>query len=70
MGSSAETFTSPVTITVGPLSAKFVKINKDQIKDIARDCIPCEGPDGETEGSCKDDSLKKNGEKYEITNLN
>ena len=58
-----ETFTSPVKIIVGPLSAKFIKINKDLLKSIAKSCIPCEGPDGETEGDGNDDSRKKNGAK-------
>ena len=63
LGSSAETFSSPMKFIVGPLSAKFIKINKDLIKGIAKGCLPCEGPDGETEGYCKDDSRKKDGEK-------
>merc|ERR1719364_75913 len=63
IGASAETFKSPVKILVGGLSKKFIKIDKDLIKGIAKGCIPCEGPDGETEGYCKDDSRKKDGEK-------
>jgi len=58
VGASAETFTSPVKILVGPLSSKFIKIDKDLIKGIAKGCIACEGPNGETEGYCKDDSRK------------
>merc|ERR1719456_446828 len=64
IGASAETFKSPVKIIVGGLSKKFIKINKDLIKWIAKGCIPCEGPNGETEGYCKDDSRKdSDGEK-------
>jgi sodium-dependent phosphate cotransporter len=64
VGASAETFKSPVKVLVGGLSSKFIKINKDLIKGIAKGCIPCEGPDGETEGFCKDDSRKdSDGEK-------
>ena len=63
LGSSAETFTSSIKIIVGPLSAQFIKINKDLIKGIAKGCILCEGPNGEIAGHCKDDSRKKEGEK-------
>ena len=63
MESSAETFTSPVKFIVRPLSAKFIKLTKDLIKGVAKTCIPCEGPDGETEGDCNADSRKKNGAK-------
>lgn len=58
VGASAETFTSPVKILVGGLSSKFIKIDKDLIKGIAKGCLACEGPNGETEGYCKDDSRK------------
>merc|ERR1719456_1027184 len=58
IGASAETFKSPVKIIVGGLSKKFIKINKNLIKGIAKGCIACEGPTGETEGYCKDDSRK------------
>merc|ERR1712203_162865 len=63
VGSSASTFKSPVKILVSPLSKAFISINKDIIKGIAKGCIECVGPNGES-GFCKDDSRKdKNKEK-------
>lgn len=76
VGASASTFKSPVKILVGPLSKKFISIDKDIIKGIAKGCIECtigekdisngsEGSIGEL--GCKDDSRKdKEGEKIKM----
>jgi sodium-dependent phosphate cotransporter len=68
VGSSVETFKSPVKILVGPLSSQFIKINKDLIKGIAKGCLPCVGATVNatevTDGYCWDNSRKdKEGEK-------
>merc|ERR1719395_302315 len=57
VGESASTFKSPVKIIVGPVSKSFISIDKNIIKGIAKGCLSCTGPNGET-GFCKDDSRK------------
>jgi len=62
VGESASTFKSPVKIIVGPVSKSFISIDKNIIKGIAKGCLSCTGPNGET-GFCKDDSRKDKAKK-------
>lgn len=65
VGASAETFTSPVKIIVGPLSKQFIKIDKDLIKAIAKGCLSCNATNA-APAFCKDEFKDKYGEKIKM----
>merc|ERR1719428_2422249 len=65
VGASAETFKSPVKILVGHLTEKFIKIDKDLIKTLAKGCLSCNTTHVEPM-FCKAEEKLNNGDKLKL----